>query len=572
VNCLKHIVDTAAVFFLAAVCALGPGCGTSGPPEAPGLFGRDGCRGRVPFPSGVVGKGVTIAILELACTHPDLRDTADRHVWYVDATEDHWDLKEFQARESSPETDHGIQVAAVAGSGGRFQGVAPCANLLIVKGDCETLGQPLTFASRLERTVRWVIEHKDEYGVRVLEMSGVPFDLDNTLRESQPWQASPLSRAIEEASEQGILVVWAAATGTVPPLNAPSTLAVGCALDGWEGAGSWKPLNLRPDWGRSVEGKGVPDLLAPGDFPVPLPPRVAPDLQIPVGQRWEDPVTGLRYRLRQGTSFSVPFVAGVAALCLEANPALSPVELRDILMGSADALPQFSPERQGHGMINPERAVALARRTRPAHPRTPAHQQPLLPRLVVEALGSQDPQDRARGLWNLLVSDPPDQEGARALVALLHTDDPAVLCGILTALGRFPALRPAWLGVSLGGHPNVHVRCAWTQAVTAAGGEEASRAIGRLLSDPDQHARMQAAILAELSKDPGLAPALVSAMGRERLHTITVFHALKRAAQAVTGKKFSYSQEIARQGFQNLEENLFRQWQGWLETRQGKGS
>jgi subtilisin family serine protease len=62
-----------------------------------------------------------------------------------------------------------------------------------------------------------------------------------------------------------------------------------------------------------------------------------------------------------GTSFSAPTVAGVAALVLAANPNLTPAQVTQILLSTADDLgtagldPQF-----GYGRVNAARAVAAA--------------------------------------------------------------------------------------------------------------------------------------------------------------------------------------------------------------------
>lgn len=63
-----------------------------------------------------------------------------------------------------------------------------------------------------------------------------------------------------------------------------------------------------------------------------------------------------------GTSFSAPVVAGVVALMLAANPALTPEEVRRILEGTADDIgPAGFDEAAGWGRVNAGRAVAAAR-------------------------------------------------------------------------------------------------------------------------------------------------------------------------------------------------------------------
>lgn len=59
-----------------------------------------------------------------------------------------------------------------------------------------------------------------------------------------------------------------------------------------------------------------------------------------------------------GTSAAAPTVAGVAALMLQANPDLSPAEVKAMLKQSA--LPTNSAEQGGAGLVQAEKAVALA--------------------------------------------------------------------------------------------------------------------------------------------------------------------------------------------------------------------
>jgi subtilisin family serine protease len=69
-------------------------------------------------------------------------------------------------------------------------------------------------------------------------------------------------------------------------------------------------------------------------------------------------VTATDYDLADGTSFSSPHVAGVAALVLAANPALKNSEVREILEKTCEPIgPQLF---YGRGMVNAEAAVAEA--------------------------------------------------------------------------------------------------------------------------------------------------------------------------------------------------------------------
>jgi serine protease AprX len=66
------------------------------------------------------------------------------------------------------------------------------------------------------------------------------------------------------------------------------------------------------------------------------------------------------YQHVDGTSFAAPLVASTVACMLEANPNLSPLLIRSILIETAHAVPGAEPARQGAGAIAPGQAVARA--------------------------------------------------------------------------------------------------------------------------------------------------------------------------------------------------------------------
>ena len=63
------------------------------------------------------------------------------------------------------------------------------------------------------------------------------------------------------------------------------------------------------------------------------------------------------YQEKQGTSMATPFVAGVAALVLAANPGISIDELRARLLNSADPLPSLKGKVATGGRINAAKAL-----------------------------------------------------------------------------------------------------------------------------------------------------------------------------------------------------------------------
>jgi len=69
------------------------------------------------------------------------------------------------------------------------------------------------------------------------------------------------------------------------------------------------------------------------------------------------------YKHVDGTSFAAPIVSSLAALLVEANPALTPRELKLLIQSTARRLHHVDVDRQGWGVVDVRRAcLAVARR------------------------------------------------------------------------------------------------------------------------------------------------------------------------------------------------------------------
>ena len=66
------------------------------------------------------------------------------------------------------------------------------------------------------------------------------------------------------------------------------------------------------------------------------------------------------YKYVDGTSFSAPIVSSLVAQMLEANPNLTPQNVKSILIKTAERLPHYEVDRQGWGVVDPRGAVETA--------------------------------------------------------------------------------------------------------------------------------------------------------------------------------------------------------------------
>jgi serine protease AprX len=70
------------------------------------------------------------------------------------------------------------------------------------------------------------------------------------------------------------------------------------------------------------------------------------------------------YKFVDGTSFAAPIVSSIVACILEANPKLTPHEVKRILIDTAERVAGVEVDRQGWGVVVPRKAVESALRLR----------------------------------------------------------------------------------------------------------------------------------------------------------------------------------------------------------------
>lgn len=304
----------------------------------------------------LTGRGVTVAVIDTGVdgTHGDLAGRVARNVKLADTQSLSVGFTYPVGVENVPNTDliygHGTFVAGlIAGdgsrSGGAYAGVAPGAKLVgLSAGDLSLFHVLAAFD--------YVLAHP-ELNVRVVNCS---FSAETLYDENDP-----VNVATRVLYDRGVNVVFSAGNSgpglhTLNPYAvAPWVISVGATDD----KGRLASFSARGEFGGASTH---PTLVAPGVNVVSLRGSGvnvigASGLTSP---RRLSAAESLFYTVGTGTSFSAPQAAGTIALMLEANPSLTPAQVRDILQRTATPLPPYYRHEAGAGMLNAHAAVLAA--------------------------------------------------------------------------------------------------------------------------------------------------------------------------------------------------------------------
>ena len=308
----------------------------------------------------VTGKNVTVAVLDTGIdgTHGDLSNRVTKNIKLADTQSASVGFRYPTSSETLPNTDqlygHGTFVAGViAGNGslssGKFSGVAPGARLVgLSAGD-------LSLFYILEG-FDYLLANRADLDVRVVNCS---FSA-NTLFDTN----DPVNIGSKMLTDAGINVVFSAGNAgsgahTLNPYAAaPWVVSVGAT----DTQGHLASFSSRGDFGNPLLH---PTLVAPGVAVVSLRGSGIANVTGAEGLAGTDArrlsATELpNYTVANGTSFSAPQVAGAIALMLEANPSLTPAQVKDILQRTATPLPPYYAYEVGTGMLNVHAAVLEA--------------------------------------------------------------------------------------------------------------------------------------------------------------------------------------------------------------------
>jgi subtilisin family serine protease len=314
---------------------------------------------------GITGAGVTIAAIDsgIDATHPDL-PMPGKVVQNVKVVGDLGLVGTTLFQENVPDTDtssgHGTHVAGIAGGTGEasigdarrsryYAGIAPGSKLVGIG-----TGEGINILFALEG-FDYALANQQRYGIDIITNSW-------GTSESVYDPDSPVNRASYEAYRRGMVVAFAAgndgpAEDTINPYAlVPWVISVGSGTK----AGELSDFSSR---GIAGDPYKHVDLVAPGSdicsTRAPLTPLGALGPVINA----DYPAYTHYYTCMSGTSMATPFVAGAAALLLEANPQLSPDQIESILVQTAKPMPAYPYHWVGGGYIDVLAAVDLASRT-----------------------------------------------------------------------------------------------------------------------------------------------------------------------------------------------------------------
>ncbi len=321
------------------------------------------------------GAGVTVEINDsgIDATHDDLK--FGNHV--VQNTQAATNLAAYDTMlpityvEGMPNTDtgsgHGTHCAGIVGgtgakSNGLYHGVAPGADLvgygsggvLLILDAVGGLDYAATNQFSYDSPIRVV---SNSWG------SSGQFDPLN-----------PVNISSYELYKRGIVSVFAAGNDGPgedthnPYAQAPWVISVGASekdavLTGFSSRGKRGEMGTftMPD-GKQWTYINEPTIVAPGvdiistrDLTGALPPLAAEQ-----DANGIDPAYLPFYTHMSGTSMATPHVAGIVALMLEANPHLTPMQVKDILERTATNMTGRLPWEAGAGHVNAYTAVAEA--------------------------------------------------------------------------------------------------------------------------------------------------------------------------------------------------------------------
>jgi serine protease AprX len=287
---------------------------------------------------GFSGQGISVAVIDSGIdAHADLSGR----------------LVDAQLFGDGDTYGHGTHVAGISGgdgsaSDGHYAGIAPGINLISL-GVSDENG--MAYESDVVGALEWVFDHKDQYNIRVVNLS-----LNSTIEDS--YHNSGIDAAMEILWFNNIVVVASVGnkgpaggynTASTAPANDPFIIAVGASDE--KNSSQYSDDTIAPfsAHGKTIDGFVRPDIIAPGYNIISL---LAPSS--PWSQTYPERVgfAGQYFRI-SGTSMAAPMVTGAIALLLQDEPELTPNQVKYRLINTGSMIggyPYLRAYDAVHGM------------------------------------------------------------------------------------------------------------------------------------------------------------------------------------------------------------------------------
>ena len=312
----------------------------------------------------VDGRGGAILVNDTGvdATHPDLSHVTENVMGHLNLN-DVSSLLPVTYVEGVANTDvgggHGTHVMGIAGgtgaaSGGTQEGVAPGADLV-------GFGSGATLAIlNVLGGFDYALKNRERLGIRVVNNSW-----GDTSDRGDFNPDDPINVATKALNDQGVAIVFSA--GNAGPN--PGTISGNFKKAPWVicVASSNDQRVLANSSSRGVKDKTVVVTGSDGTVYVSedRPTVTAPGVSILAARASGGTFTPSTtffpwYTSLSGTSMAAPHVAGIVALLLDANPSLTPAQVKAILEDTADLMTGYEAWEVGAGFVNAYDAVTAA--------------------------------------------------------------------------------------------------------------------------------------------------------------------------------------------------------------------
>lgn len=309
-------------------------------PNGSYLWGVDRVRAPEAWTRGYTGRGVTVAVIDtgVGYDHPDLRN----NIWsntdeiagngidddgngFVDDVRG-WD---FVSNDNNPldsafgqDAGHGTLISGIIAANnvsapdiaGRRLGVAPDAKIMPIR----VLSNLSLFGNgdKVAAGIRYAVNN----GADVINLSLGFGDGNQSTSIPDP----DIEAALNAARQAGVVVVMAAGNERNSGAIRPSEPAFAASRNLGIAVGAIDRSGRVADFSNPAGNRPLDYVVAPG---------------VDIFSTYYQPTNFLQrntYGISSGTSFAAPYVSGVAALMLSANPSLTPDQIENTLIATAN--------------------------------------------------------------------------------------------------------------------------------------------------------------------------------------------------------------------------------------------